>query len=94
MKKRHLILIGGLFGFLACFGLFVYGNQVVASVQAEFLRVIQYQTDTIVYKAQNSDSKIAIMWAEKEEMPWKEALTVRVGTPKDKNTRTIIFQKQ
>lgn len=94
MKKRYWILIGGVLGFLLNFALFVYGDRVIESAKAEFLSVIEHKTDVIVYKAQASDSKIAIMWSEKEDMPWKEALTVRVGDAKTTGIRTIVFQKQ
>ena len=94
MKKRYLILIGGILGWFACFALYAYGDQILASVKTEFLNAINNNAKTIVYKAQTSESKIAIMWAEKEDMPWKEAITVRVGNDETKKIRQIIFQKQ
>jgi hypothetical protein len=94
MKKRYLILIGAVLGWAVVFVLFIYGNQVLKDASAEFKGLIQTNTGTIIYKAPGSDSKIAILWAEKEAMPWKNAITVRVGSPKEKNSRQIIFQKQ
>jgi len=94
MKARYWILTGAILGWTVTFGLYAYGDKVIDSVLDEFRAAVSANATTIVYKAQESQSKIAVMWAEEEQMPWKEAITVRVGTPKDNNVRTIIFQKQ
>ncbi len=94
MKKRYYILAGFILGLVFTFSIVAYGNRVVTSAYDEFKALAKNNTQTALFESTSSDSEIVVYWVEEEKLPYKEAITVRVGNDKKKEIRTIVFKRQ
>ncbi len=88
------LLIGFVLGLLVTMSLNFYGGSVARSAYQEFKDALRLNTESVEFNSTSSDSKIVLYWNEKEKMPYKDAITVRVGDDKKKKIRAIIFKKQ
>ena len=94
IKNKHYLLGGFILGMLFWFSIMVYGDQVAKSAYQEFKNALRVNTALVEFNSTTSDSKIVLYWNEKEKMPYKAVITVRVGDDKKKKVRAIVFKKQ
>ncbi len=88
------VFAGFILGMLTWFSIMVYGANVARSAHQEFKDALRVNTESVEFNSTSSDSKIVLYWNEKEKMPYKDAITVRVGDDKKKKIRAIVFKKQ
>lgn len=88
------LTIGFILGLVFALSIIFYGQRVAVSAYQEFKATVKVNTQTATFKSTNSDSEIVVYWTEEEELPYKEAITVRVGNDEKKKIRTIVFKKQ